>query len=69
MKVIQEAGEEPEKGLRLELGSLLFVGVGEDEDEDGENLGEVVHLCLFIIDTGSIAVILDDIDDEPRECV
>jgi hypothetical protein len=69
MKVVKEAGEESEEGLGLELWTLLFVGVGENEDEDGENLGEVVHLRLLVVDTSSIAVVLDDIDDEPRECV
>lgn len=64
MEVIEQAGEEAEERLLLEQG-LLFMHVGKDQNEDGQNLRQVVDLCLVVVNSGSVAVVLDDVHNQP----
>ena len=56
MKIIEQTGEEPEERLRLERGAERFVGMCEDHDDDGQNLGAVHRFRLV----RRLAVVLDD---------
>ena len=64
MQVIEQAGEEAEEGLLLELGALFLMHVRQNENDDGKDLREVVNLSLFIVDARRITVVLDDEDDQ-----
>ena len=66
MQVIEEAGEEAEERLLLEVRALFFVHVGKHDHEDGQDLRQVVDLRLVVVDAGRIAVILDDVHDQAR---
>ena len=65
VKIINEAGEEPEEGLLLERRALFLVKIGKNEHEDRKNFGQIVNFGLIVVDARSIAVILDDVHDEP----
>lgn len=69
VQVAEETREEPEEGLLLEVGSQLLVRVGEDENDDGEDLGHVVHLGLVVVGASRVGVVLDHEDDELGEGV
>lgn len=69
VQVRQQAREEAEERLRLESGALLFVRVGQDQDDDRKDFGHVVHFCLVVVDTGRVGVILDHKDDQLGERV
>lgn len=69
VKIIDQAREKAEERLLLEVGALLFVRAGKNKDEDGQNLRQVMNFGLVIVDTRSISVILDDVNNEPRHCI
>lgn len=69
MEVIDETREEPEKRFLLECGTLFFVQVGQNEDKDGQYLRQVVNLGLVIVDSRSVAMVLDNVHNEPRHSV
>lgn len=66
VQVVDKTGEEPKEWLLLEHDPLIFMHVGQHEDEDRQDFSEVVHLGLVIVDTRSIPVVLDDVDDQAR---
>lgn len=69
VQIIEQAGEEPEEGLLLEVGSLFFVHVCEYKHDDSQDLRHVVNFRLVVIDSRRVAVILDDVDNEARHCI
>lgn len=62
VQVIDKTGEEPEEWLLLEHRPLVFVHIGQDEDEDRQDFSEVVYFCLIIVNTRSVPMVLDDVD-------
>ena len=68
-EVAEEAREEPEERLLLEVGPELLVRVGEDEDDDRKDLGHVVYLGLVVVGARRVGVVLDHEDDELGEGV
>jgi hypothetical protein len=66
MEIVDEAGEKSEERLLLESRPLLLMQVGKNENKDGQNLRQIVHLGLIVVVTRGISVILDDVDDQPR---
>ena len=69
VKIVEKAREEPEEGFLREREALLFVHIRQYENDDGEDLREVVYLCLFIVNTRSVTVVFDDIYDNSRHGV
>lgn len=67
VQVIDQTGEEAEERLLLELWTLLFMHICKDQYENRENFGEVVDLGLIVVDTGSVSVVFDYVDDESRD--
>jgi hypothetical protein len=68
-EVAQQAREEPEKRFLLEVRSEFLMRVGEDEDDNREDLGHVVHLGLVVVSAGRVGVVLDHEGDEAGEGV
>ena len=66
MQITEEAREEPEERLLLEVRALFFVHVGEHQNDDGQNLCQIVNLRLVVVHARCIAVILDDVHDQTR---
>ena len=64
VQVINQTREKAEKRLLRECG-LSFMLARQDEDKNRKDLLEIMNLCLIIVDSRSIAMILDDVDDEP----
>lgn len=65
VQIVNQAGEKPEEWLLLESRSLLLMHIGENQNEDREDLRQVVDLGLVIVNTGSISMILDDVNNQP----
>ena len=65
VQVRNETGEESEEWLLLEENTLFFVHVRENEDENRQNFGEIMNFRLVVVDSRSVTMILDDIDDQP----
>lgn len=68
-EVAQQAREESEEGLLLEVRAEFFMRVGENEDDNREHLRHVVDLGLVIVGSGGIGVVLDHERDELRKGV
>ena len=64
MQVADETGEESEEWLLLKENTLLFVHIRENENENRQNFREVMNFRLVVVNPRSVAVILDDIDDQ-----
>lgn len=64
VQVTDETGEESEEWLLLEEYALLFVHVRENENENRQNFGEVMNFRLVVVNSRSVAMILDDVDNQ-----
>lgn len=64
MQVTDETGEESEEWFLLKENTLLFVHIRENENENRQNFREVMNFRLVVVNPRSVAVILDDIDDQ-----
>ena len=40
--------------------------VGQNQNEDRQDFSEVMYFCLVIVDTRSVTVVLNDVDDQAR---
>ena len=69
MQVAEKAGEESEEWFLLESFTLFFVHIGYDKNNNGQDLGKIMNLRVKIISTTSIAMILDNVDDEARNSI
>ena len=65
MQIIDEPGEGSEETFLSECNPLVLVHVGQHEDKDRQDLGEVMRSCLVIVDARSIPVVLDDVLLQP----
>jgi hypothetical protein len=52
----------------LEENDWFFVHIRQNEDKYRQNLGEILNLCLVVVDSRSVVMILGDIDDQPQHC-
>jgi len=69
VQVTDKTGEKSEEWLLLEQNTLFLVHVRQDENEYRQNLREVMDLRLIVVDSRSVAMILDDIDNQSRHRV
>lgn len=63
VQIVDQAREEAEERLLRECGLILMLA-GENQDKYREDLLEIMYFGLIIVNTRSIAVILDYVDDE-----
>jgi len=68
VEIIDQAGEESEEWLLLELRPLFLMKVGQNKHKDGQNLRQVMDLHLLVV-TRSITMILDHEDDQSGHSV
>ena len=64
---MEHAGKEAEVRPLLEVGTHLLVRLSQDKDNNGEDLGQVVDLCLFVVGAAGIRMVLDQVDNELRK--
>lgn len=69
MEVVNEAREEPEEWLLLEVDTLLFMHIGDDEDKDRQNLRQVMDLGMVVVNATRIPVVLDDECDQAGQSI
>ena len=64
---MEHAGKEAEVRPLLEVGTHLLVRLSQDKDNNREDLGQVVDLCLFVVGAAGIRMVLDQVDNELRK--
>ena len=68
-QIAQQTREEAEERFLLEVRAEFFVRVGEDENDDRENLRHVVYFRFIVVGSSRIGVVLDHEGDEFGESV
>lgn len=68
-QIAQQTREEAEERFLLEVRAEFFVRVGEDENDDRENLRHVVYFRFIVVGSSRIGVVLDHEGDEFGESI
>ena len=69
MEICQDAREEAKEWPLLEIYRLVLMCSGEDENDDGEDFGQVMHLDRNRVHRRRVAIVLDHQDDKSGEGV
>lgn len=67
MQVAEQTREEAEEWLLLEVGSEFLVRIGQDENNNREHFGHVVHFGFVIVGSGRIGMVFDHKHDQLGE--
>jgi len=68
-QVAQQTREEAEERFLLEMRAKFFVRVGENEDDNREDLCHVVHFRFVVVCSSGVGVVLDHESDKFGESV